>query len=77
MSGLKRVAMLFNPDTAPGGGTYYFRVKLPRTTKILSDARRRGGGVAARRARAATLATITGSQQSAPGWVSTFADRPG
>jgi putative tryptophan/tyrosine transport system substrate-binding protein len=22
---LKRVAMLFNPDTAPGGGTYYFR----------------------------------------------------
>jgi putative ABC transport system substrate-binding protein len=22
--GLKRVAMLFNPDTAPGGGTYYF-----------------------------------------------------
>jgi putative tryptophan/tyrosine transport system substrate-binding protein len=23
--GLKRVAMLFNPDTAPGGGTYYFR----------------------------------------------------
>ena len=23
--GLKRVAILFNPDTAPGGGTYYFR----------------------------------------------------
>ena len=23
--GLNRVAMLFNPDTAPGGGTYYFR----------------------------------------------------
>ena len=23
--GLKRVAMLFNPDTAPGKGTYYFR----------------------------------------------------
>ena len=23
--GLKRVAMLFNPDTAPGGGGYYFR----------------------------------------------------
>jgi putative tryptophan/tyrosine transport system substrate-binding protein len=23
--GLKRVAMLFNPDTAPGSGTYYFR----------------------------------------------------
>jgi putative tryptophan/tyrosine transport system substrate-binding protein len=23
--GLKRVAMLFNPDTAPGGGTYYLR----------------------------------------------------
>jgi putative ABC transport system substrate-binding protein len=23
--GLKRVAMLYNPDTAPGGGTYYFR----------------------------------------------------
>jgi putative tryptophan/tyrosine transport system substrate-binding protein len=23
--GLKRIAMLFNPDTAPGGGTYYFR----------------------------------------------------
>ena len=23
--GLKRVAMLFNPDTAPGGGAYYFR----------------------------------------------------
>jgi putative ABC transport system substrate-binding protein len=23
--GLKRVAMLFNPDSAPGGGTYYFR----------------------------------------------------
>ena len=23
--GLRRVAMLFNPDTAPGGGTYYFR----------------------------------------------------
>ena len=22
---LKRVAMLFNPDTAPGGGTYYLR----------------------------------------------------
>jgi putative ABC transport system substrate-binding protein len=22
---VKRVAMLFNPDTAPGGGTYYFR----------------------------------------------------
>jgi putative ABC transport system substrate-binding protein len=22
--GLKRVAMLFNPDTAPGGGKYYF-----------------------------------------------------
>jgi putative tryptophan/tyrosine transport system substrate-binding protein len=22
--GLRRVAMLFNPDTAPGGGTYYF-----------------------------------------------------
>jgi putative ABC transport system substrate-binding protein len=23
--GVKRVAMLFNPDTAPGGGMYYFR----------------------------------------------------
>jgi putative ABC transport system substrate-binding protein len=23
--GVKRVAMLFNPDTAPGGGKYYFR----------------------------------------------------
>ena len=23
--GLKRVAILFNPDTAPGGGTYYSR----------------------------------------------------
>ena len=23
--GVKRVAMLFNPDTAPGGGIYYFR----------------------------------------------------
>jgi putative ABC transport system substrate-binding protein len=23
--GVKRVAILFNPDTAPGGGTYYFR----------------------------------------------------
>jgi putative ABC transport system substrate-binding protein len=23
--GLKRVAILFNPDTAPGGGSYYFR----------------------------------------------------
>src|SRR6266480_5349383 len=23
--GLKRVVMLFNPDTAPGGGAYYFR----------------------------------------------------
>src|SRR5215470_4238048 len=23
--GVKRVAMLFNPDTAPGGGAYYFR----------------------------------------------------
>jgi putative ABC transport system substrate-binding protein len=23
--GVKRVALLFNPDTAPGGGTYYFR----------------------------------------------------
>jgi putative ABC transport system substrate-binding protein len=23
--GLKRAAMLFNPDTAPGGGAYYFR----------------------------------------------------
>jgi putative ABC transport system substrate-binding protein len=24
-SGLKRVAMIFNPDTAPGGGAYYYR----------------------------------------------------
>jgi putative ABC transport system substrate-binding protein len=23
--GVKRVAMIFNPDTAPGGGAYYFR----------------------------------------------------
>src|SRR6516165_6483375 len=34
--GLKRVAMLFNPDTAPGGGAYYFRdfEAAARSTKI-------------------------------------------
>lgn len=34
--GLKRVAMLFNPDTAPGGGTYYFRDFEPavRSTNV-------------------------------------------
>jgi len=34
--GLKRVAILFNPDTAPGGGTYYFRDFEPavRSTNV-------------------------------------------
>ena len=34
--GLKRVAMLFNPDTAPGGGAYYFRdfEAAARSTKV-------------------------------------------
>ena len=34
--GLKRVAMLFNPDTAPGGGAYYFRDFEPavRSTNV-------------------------------------------
>src|SRR3984893_672547 len=34
--GLRRVAMLFNPDTAPGGGTYYFRdfEAAARSTKV-------------------------------------------
>jgi putative tryptophan/tyrosine transport system substrate-binding protein len=34
--GLRRVAMLFNPDTAPGGGAYYFRdfEAAARSTKV-------------------------------------------
>ena len=34
--GLKRVAILFNPDTAPGGGAYYFRDFEPavRSTNV-------------------------------------------
>jgi putative ABC transport system substrate-binding protein len=34
--GLRRVAMLFNPDTAPGGGAYYFRdfEAAARLTKV-------------------------------------------
>src|SRR5215469_8631614 len=34
--GLNRVAMLFNPDTAPGGGAYYFRDFEPavRSTSV-------------------------------------------
>jgi putative tryptophan/tyrosine transport system substrate-binding protein len=34
--GLRRVAMLFNPDTAPGGGIYYFRdfEAAARSTKV-------------------------------------------
>ena len=34
--GLRRVAMLFNPDTAPGGGGYYFRdfEAADRSTKV-------------------------------------------
>jgi putative ABC transport system substrate-binding protein len=34
--GLKRVAMIFNPDTAPGRGTYYFRdfEAAARSTKV-------------------------------------------
>src|SRR5262245_47972128 len=34
--GLKRVAMLFNPDTAPGSGAYYFRdfEAAARSTKV-------------------------------------------
>ncbi len=34
--GLRRVAMLFNPDTAPGGGRYYFRdfEAAARSTKV-------------------------------------------
>src|SRR5205809_1933271 len=34
--GLTRVAMLFNPDTAPGGGAYYFRdfEAAARSTKV-------------------------------------------
>jgi putative tryptophan/tyrosine transport system substrate-binding protein len=40
--GLKRVAMLFNPDTAPGGGTYYFRdfEAAARSSKVESIAAR-------------------------------------
>ena len=40
--GLRRVAMLFNPDTAPGGGTYYFRdfEAAARSTKVESIAAR-------------------------------------
>jgi len=42
--GLKRVAILFNPDTAPGGGTYYFRefepaVRLNNVEPIAAHAR--------------------------------------
>ena len=34
--GLRRVAILFNPDTAPGGGAYYFRdfEAAARSTKV-------------------------------------------
>jgi putative tryptophan/tyrosine transport system substrate-binding protein len=34
--GIKRAAMMFNPDTAPGGGTYYFRdfEAAARTSKV-------------------------------------------
>jgi putative tryptophan/tyrosine transport system substrate-binding protein len=40
--GLKRVAMLFNPDTAPGGGHYYFPEfeAAARSTKIYPIAAR-------------------------------------
>jgi len=42
--GLKRVAMIFNPDTAPGGGTYYFRdfeaaARLSKVEPIAARAR--------------------------------------
>jgi putative ABC transport system substrate-binding protein len=42
--GLKRVAMLFNPDTAPGRGTYYFRdfeaaARSSKLEPIAADAR--------------------------------------
>jgi putative tryptophan/tyrosine transport system substrate-binding protein len=42
--GLNRVAMLFNPDTAPGGGTYYFRdfesaARLSKVEPIAARAR--------------------------------------
>ncbi|TMG80524.1 MAG: hypothetical protein E6H74_14585 [Betaproteobacteria bacterium] len=40
--GVKRVAMLFNPDTAPGGGMYYFRdfEVAARSTKVEPTAAR-------------------------------------
>src|SRR5258708_18302245 len=42
--GLKRVAMIFNPDTAPGRGTYYFRdfeaaARSSKLEPIAADAR--------------------------------------
>jgi putative tryptophan/tyrosine transport system substrate-binding protein len=42
--GLKRIAMIFNPDTAPGRGTYYFRdfeaaAQLSKLEPIAADAR--------------------------------------
>jgi putative ABC transport system substrate-binding protein len=42
--GLKRVAMIFNPDTAPGRGTYYFRdfeaaARSAKLEPIAADAR--------------------------------------
>jgi putative ABC transport system substrate-binding protein len=42
--GVKRVAMLFNPDTAPGGGMYYFRdfeaaARLSKVESIAARAR--------------------------------------
>ena len=45
--GLKRVAMLFNPDTAPGGGTYYLRgfeaaAQLSKMEPIVARARNDG-----------------------------------
>jgi putative tryptophan/tyrosine transport system substrate-binding protein len=45
--GLKRVAMLFNPDTAPGGGMYYLRgfeaaAQLSKVEPIVARARSDG-----------------------------------
>jgi ABC-type uncharacterized transport system substrate-binding protein len=42
--GLKRIAMIFNPDTAPGHGTYYFRdfeaaARSSKLEPIAADAR--------------------------------------